>query len=303
MLGLAALAACRGGDAGQPAQARRARPRDGPIPQAVGRIDFLPDRVGRAFHATDAFAPLPVPDGTDWLGNFHERNESVADFLAGRPNLPQPSRNTIVVAALSPLEEAAPALPEVLEYVHHFYGLPVEVMPDLPPLKARRRRRDGFDQLNATDLLDALVPLVPSHAYGVIALTTEDLYPRDDVNYVFGIARLTKRVSVFSFARYANDDRKVAARRGLKICSHELGHMFGVGHCTHFSCNMNGVNHRDELDRAPMHVCPVCLRKLHVLVGFDPAMRYQLLARSLRTFGLDEEARWAERRIEFLASA
>ena len=45
---------------------------------------------------------------------------------------------------------------------------------------------------------------------------------------------------------------------------------------------MNGSNHLAETDRAPQHPCPVCLRKLHHAIGFDPVKRYEDLARFYR---------------------
>ena len=38
--------------------------------------------------------------------------------------------------------------------------------------------------------------------------------------------------------------------------------MFGISHCVHFHCRMNGSDSLEESDRSPMHLCPVCLRKL-----------------------------------------
>jgi len=28
--------------------------------------------------------------------------------------------------------------------------------------------------------------------------------------------------------------------------THEIGHMFGIHHCVHFSCLLNGSNHLEE---------------------------------------------------------
>jgi archaemetzincin len=72
--------------------------------------------------------------------------------------------------------------------------------------------------------------------------------------------------------------------------THELGHMFGIAHCTAYRCLMNGSNSLKETDAAPMHLCPVCLRKLHASVGFSPAARYASLESFYRTHGLLAEA-------------
>ena len=58
---------------------------------------------------------------------------------------------------------------------------------------------------------------------------------------------------------------------------HEIGHMFGIKHCIHFSCVMNGSNHLEETKRRPMALCPVCLRKLHYNLNFDILERYKAI--------------------------
>lgn len=53
-----------------------------------------------------------------------------------------------------------------------------------------------------------------------------------------------------------------------------------------------------------MHLCPVCLRKLHMSVGFDPAKRYRKLAAFfLPQHGLENEAAWIDARLAHIARA
>jgi hypothetical protein len=47
-----------------------------------------------------------------------------------------------------------------------------------------------------------------------------------------------------------------------------------------------------------MHLCPVDLRKLHYSIGFDPVERYRRLLALDRELGLEDEARWLERRLQ-----
>jgi archaemetzincin len=63
---------------------------------------------------------------------------------------------------------------------------------------------------------------------------------------------------------------------------------------------MNGSNHLAESDRRPLHLCPVCLRKLQWSIGFDVLERYRALERLTRADGFTDEADWFNRRIEFL---
>ncbi|CAG5909106.1 unnamed protein product [Menidia menidia] len=65
--------------------------------------------------------------------------------------------------------------------------------------------------------------------------------------------------------------------RSCKTMTHEIGHMFGIKHCQWMSCVMQGSNHLEESDRRPLDFCPICLRKMHVSVGFKFAERYKAL--------------------------
>ena len=45
---------------------------------------------------------------------------------------------------------------------------------------------------------------------------------------------------------------------------------------------------------------PVCLRKLHSSIEFDPAKREDDLAKVLRELGIEDEAAWSERRATWI---
>jgi archaemetzincin len=74
--------------------------------------------------------------------------------------------------------------------------------------------------------------------------------------------------------------------------------MFGLAHCTYFNCLMNGSNHLVESDRRPLHLCPVCLRKLQWSIDFDLLKRYTELEQVDRAVGFTDEADWLSRRIK-----
>lgn len=278
---------------------------------AVGPLEHLPPATRKAFEYTSHFSPIPTPSPDDWLRVQPERGQTVHDYIASHPNRPEPPRDHIYVQPLGELPaDRGPTTHELAEHARVYFGLRVTVLPVRPlaELEVPSRVHEGHHQLHANAVLDALQAELPHDAYCLIAVTLEDLYPADEYSYVFGYARLRARVGVFSFARYHPDffgesfavDRKVVVQRALKVMSHELGHMFGLEHCTHLHCNMNGANHLSELDRAPMHLCPVCLRKLHVALGFDPAARYRALAEHYARLGLGEAADWARQRWAFL---
>ena len=69
----------------------------------------------------------------------------------------------------------------------------------------------------------------------------------------------------------------------------------------YYECNMNGSNHLEETDAAPIHLCPVCLRKIQHAIEFDPRTRYAKLSEFYKANGLKEEREWVEKRRKWIA--
>lgn len=282
---------------------------------ALGSLDGLAAPLRAAFEPTDADRPLPAPGPDDWLAQHPERGQSFAEYVRQRPNRPTAARDRIY---LLPLDfDADPDTPQftvLTEFTAAYFQLPAVRRDPLGmrALKITSRSRGSYRQYYTRDILDALKTRVPDDAYCLIAVTTRDLYPDPQWNFVFGEATLSERVGVYGFARYdpsfyghprGPDVRPLILRRGLKVLAHEVGHMFGIRHCTHFHCVMNGSNHLDESDAAPLHPCPICLRKLHDAVGFDPAERERRLAAFYRARSLVPEAERSERRLAAISGA
>jgi len=91
--------------------------------------------------------------------------------------------------------------------------------------------------------------------------------------------------------------KPVLLKRAAKLIIHEIGHLYGMEHCIHHSCNMNGTANLMEDFAAPSHWCGVCLRKLHYRLGFDVIKRYQKLQRIYESAGITEEADWISQRL------
>jgi archaemetzincin len=66
-------------------------------------------------------------------------------------------------------------------------------------------------------------------------------------------------------------------------------------HCTLYECNMCGSNHREESDRHPLWLCPICLAKLCHATGADPTKRYEALAAFAKERGLKKEEEFYRR--------
>ena len=68
-----------------------------------------------------------------------------------------------------------------------------------------------------------------------------------------------------------------------------------------FSCLMNGSNHQEEKDRRPMHLCPVCLRKLCWNLRVEPVPYLMKLKAFCQQHGLDPESARYEQALAALA--
>lgn len=215
-------------------------------------------------------------------------------------------------------------MPIITQFARAFYaGCDVEVLPSVDFAEEMPKRNnpwtnhvqyktDGFYEqlLKTKKKRDSRRELL------AVAVTMADLYPRDNWNFVYGQARSVDGVGVYSFARLdplfeestetlmrtplLDEHRILILRRSVKILLHELGHLFGLDHCIYYICLMNGANHELEMDRQPLYLCPVCLRKLHSTLKFDVQSVYRHFLQLCEQYQLDAEANWYRRRLQCL---
>jgi archaemetzincin len=187
----------------------------------------------------------------------------------------------------------------------------VKALPAISMEQARltTRMHHGKEQILAPAVLGFLKRRLPADAFCMLAITMPDLYPEPSWNFVFGMASLQERVGVFSFARYdpaadgkarEKEHEALIMERSCKVLAHETAHMFGLAHCIYYSCLMNGSNHLEETDRQPLHLCPVCLRKLQWSTGFNVLQRYRDLSRIARDAGLRKVTEFLDAQVESL---
>ena len=283
--------------------------------RAIGRTQGLPIILQRALDPGTDFAPIPVPKPGDWLAEHREVGQTFDDFVRVGPTKPDTLRSKIFLQPLGEFPEGRTVSLETLKaYGSAFFAMDVEVLPpvaiDGSQLRARISPYSRNRQLFTPDILIFLRSRLPPDAFCLLAITMEDLYPHPSWNFVFGQASLRDRVGVFSFARYdpafygqerGKDYQEVLVRRTCKVLVHEIGHMFSLHHCIFFKCVMNGSNHLQESDARPLTLCPVCLRKLHLSIGFNVVDRYRKLLWFYQKAGFDPETRWVANRIKKIA--
>lgn len=284
---------------------------------AIGDVSGLPPVLRRAFAADEEWFPLVEnPGPNDWLANHPEPGQTFAGFLAEKHARPTKTTGILYFLPLGDFPgESAPSLAKLGDFATAFFGLKVSVLPAVPvkkvPAKTRTNRNTHKPQMLSTDVLEWLTRQLPADGFCIIAITMMDLYPEESWNFVFGQASLYERTGVFSFARhdpaFFGEERGVGferyiLERAAKVLAHETGHMFGIRHCVYFRCVMNGSNHLGESDSRPLHLCPVCLRKLHSATGFNVVRREGALHEYFKAAGFTTEQEWSRRRIEQLQS-
>lgn len=249
-----------------------------------------------------------------------EPPQSFEDYVESNPVRLTEKRNKIVIQPLGKLPENKKELMKKLaEFVGLYFVCDVQLAPERELPENHFRLRKTFDGKNSWRqyqtgfiLNNILKPKLPEDAVCYFGVTMEDLYPDESWNYVFGQASLSERVAVFSLCRYFADfwkgqgitsdsyigaSEKLSTYRSMGVITHEIGHVFGLHHCQYYRCNMCYANSLDELDRYPVHLCPVCLKKLCWNRGFDILDRYKKLEKFYRSNGFEEEADWAAQRI------
>lgn len=285
-----------------------------PNADPIGSLIGLPDDLKRALNPADDFQPVPEPEPGDWLAQHDEPGQTYDQYAMSFPNRPDATRSKIYLQPLGPLsDKTQECLSLLLDYIKVYFQIEATVNPPLRVqdinIRTRFRPVMGCRQLHAIDILDQLKSRVPDDAFCVLALTGEDLYPEESWNYVFGYASFRERVGVYSFARYdptffgeprPEHFHHLFLRRSLQILAHETAHMYGLKHCIHYHCAMNGSNNLPESDAQPLHLCPVCLRKLHFATGCNVVQRYSDLFDFYQKSGLKKEAEWIKDRLMWI---
>ena len=253
---------------------------------------------------TPLAAKLEKPLPGEWLHEHKEAGQTFAQYLQGRPVRRSAKLKRIYVCLLGNFSEKQMAvLDRTRAYLALFYQTPVEILnrvavKDVPDKAKRVHPSWGDSQILSTWVLNELLkPKVPEDALAYLAFTSSDLWPGENWNFVYGQANLRDRTGVWSIYRNGNPAESEEAfalclRRTMHTASHETGHILTISHCTAFECNMNGVNHQAEADSKPLHLCPVCLRKVCWNLQADPKPYLSKLLTFCQENGLQDEVEW-----------
>jgi len=244
---------------------------------------------------------LSKPKPGEWLYQVTEQGQTFSEYIAANPVIPSKARRTVYIQPLGRFASIQrQVVSKVAKFLGLYYGLDVKVLDSLGlsliPAGARRIHPEWENmQLKTGYILDKLLlPRMPKDAFAYVALTTTDLWPGEEWNYVFGSASPRHRVGVLSLHRYGNPaagekEYRLCLLRTLKTAAHETGHMFSMPHCPSYRCIMNGSNGISEADRKPIALCPQCLAKVCWATRCRPAARYRKLIDFYHANGLGHQ--------------
>ncbi len=128
----------------------------------------------------------------------------------------------------------------------------------------------AFNSLRKQYDSDIVLEWVPSVSdEKVLAITNYDLYTSSrDLNFIFGQAQCPGRVSLVSLHRlyppFYNEKPNpcLLLERATKEAIHELGHTFGLDHCSSSRCVMCFSNSIRDVDNKKAAFCKNCRKKL-----------------------------------------
>lgn len=122
-------------------------------------------------------------------------------------------------------------------------------------------------QYDSNMLLGQLLSDPSEDAMRILGVTSVDLFI-PVLTYVFGEAQLDGPAAVVSTNRLQSEkyglppDPETLISRLEKEAVHELGHTFGLFHCSHPACVMHASTYVEEIDPKEASFCAACLQTL-----------------------------------------
>jgi archaemetzincin len=157
--------------------------------------------------------------------------------------------------------------------IRSILGTPLEVVESCILLSGYDRGRDQYDAQKILSRIQ-LFKRQRGSPEAILLVIPHDLsVPGQD--FVFGLARESVGAAVVSTARLDNgfygragEDSDLAGRIAREG-AHEIGHLFGLEHCTDPECVMFPPRTLGELDRKKHGLCRSCAGKFRLREGVD----------------------------------
>lgn len=150
-----------------------------------------------------------------------------------------------------------------------WFPLPIRRLAPMPiPMAAYDAKRG---QYQSVEFMKILAQQAPRDAERVLGVTDVDLaIPM--LSFLFGQAQLDGHVAIVSLFRLHQEfyglpmDENLLRERTVKEMLHELGHTFGLTHCSDPRCAMGLATHIELVDSKAEQFCSRC--GLHLVQRF-----------------------------------
>ncbi|MFB9079518.1 Zn-dependent protease [Flavobacterium procerum] len=249
------------------------------------------------------------PKPGDWLYSRKEKGQTFEQFSKSKHVIPTKENNIIYLKPIGEFDSLQIRQIELVrQYLEIFFQLETKVQKNasnaIISKEARRIGTEKQEQFLAGFILDSVLKKErPQNGIALMALTEKDLYPKPEWTFVFGLASYRDKIGVSSIYRLQDKSLKgkdfnLCLERLLKICSHEIGHMFGLHHCIDADCVMNGTNSLSETDEHSLRLCSICQRKLNSGFKYDNLKRLKELEKYFKENHLTDGLALMEKDLE-----
>lgn len=167
--------------------------------------------------------------------------------------------NEICLAAIGSVPEGA------LEWIEaagaEWFPLPIRRLPSFSIPDTAYDAKRG--QYQSVEIMKMLAQHVPPDASRILGITDVDLaIPM--LSFLFGQAQFEGRVAVVSLCRLHQEfyglppQESLLRERAVKEALHELGHTFGLVHCSNPRCAMSLATQVEFVDAKDEQYCAHC---------------------------------------------
>ena len=115
-------------------------------------------------------------------------------------------------------------------------------------------------------VLSRLCSIKKGHSDKILAVADVDMYS-PGYDFVYGEADIKAGIATLSINRLVSENQNIQTAPGLiderviREATHEVGHLFGLGHCNNSTCVMRTCTCLEEVDAANGGLCKDCAQK------------------------------------------